>query len=75
MVYYVKMASTMGLIQVCNHMSEIMKVMFWWSAPNGHPLVFVSLLLMGELIRVCLHQVLWPLLFLSSWFIFCLMTS
>ncbi len=40
----------MGPIQLCNHMSVVMKVMFWCSAPNGHLLVFVSLLLVGELI-------------------------
>jgi hypothetical protein len=40
----------MGHIHLCNHMSVIMKVMFWCSAPNGHSLVFMSLLLMGELI-------------------------
>ncbi len=41
----------MGLIQLCNHMSVVMKVMFWCSAPSGHSLVFVSLLLVGELVN------------------------
>jgi hypothetical protein len=40
----------MGPIQLCNHMSVVMKVMFWCSAPSDHSLVFVSLLLVGELI-------------------------
>jgi hypothetical protein len=41
----------MDPIQLCIHMSVIMKAMFWCIAPSGHSLVFVSLLLIGELIH------------------------